>query len=129
MALALTLKPQERMIIGGAVVKNTGRQTAHLVVETPTAILRQGDVLSQEKAQTPCGQLYLVVQLLYLEPANLTELQESYLSLARDVLGAAPSLSATLQELSLHVATEDYYRALQVGKRLIRLEQELLARI
>jgi len=117
------------MIIGGAVIRNTGHHAAHLLVETPTPVLRQRDILPQQKVHTPCGHLYLAVQLLYLEPFNQEQLQRVYLSLARDVLSAAPSLSPILQEVSVHVAGGDYYRALQVTKRLMRQEQALLERV
>jgi len=128
MALALTLKSQERLILAGAVVRNTGRHTAHLLVETPTTVLRQRDILPEKQAQTPCGRLYLVVQLLYLEPAQLETLQRLYLDLARDVHSAAPSLSPILEEVSIKVAAGDYYRALQSAKRLMEQEQILLLR-
>ena len=127
MALALTLKPQERLILGQAVIRNTGSQVIHLAVETPVPILRQRDILTEETAKTPCSRLYLVVQMLYLGPEQ-ESLQQLYLTLAKDVLEAAPSLSPTLQEISLHVAAGDYYRALQAAKRLRQSEQELLER-
>jgi flagellar protein FlbT len=126
MALALTLKPQERMILGDAVIRNMSRHSAHLLVETPVPVLRNRDILPQNEARTPCGHLYLAVQLLYLQPAKQTQLQDLYLTLAQEVLSAAPSLSPVLQDLSLLVAGGDYYRALQVAKRLLGQEQALL---
>jgi len=126
MALALTLKPQERMILGDAVIRNASRHSAHLLVETSVPILRQRDILPQDEVRTPCGHLYLAVQLLYLQPSKQEQLQQLYLSLAQEVLAAAPSLSRALQDISLYVAGGDYYRALQSAKRLMRQEQTLL---
>ncbi|MEO8099769.1 MAG: flagellar biosynthesis repressor FlbT [Acidobacteriota bacterium] len=126
MALALTLKSQERMILGGAVIRNTGRHTAHLMVETPAPVLRQRDILPEEKVRTPCGHLYLAVQLLYLDPTKQDQLQQLYLDLAQEVVTAAPSLAAVLKEVSVYVAGGDYYRALQIAKRLLKQEQALL---
>ena len=116
------------MILGGAVLRNASRQSVHLVVETEVPVLRQRDVLPEEKADTPCARLYLTVQMLYLEPESQEALQGLYLKLAKEVLAAAPSLSSTLQELSLHLASEAYYRALQVAKLLLKQEEKLLTR-
>jgi flagellar protein FlbT len=128
MALSLTLKSQERMILGGTVIRNTGRHAAHLVVESPVPVLRQRDILAQGEVKTPCGRLYLAVQLIYLEPDRREQLQNLYLSIARDVLVAAPSLSGILKEISLHLAAGATYRALQAAKRLMQQEKKLLER-
>jgi flagellar protein FlbT len=126
MALALTLKPQERVILGDAVVRNTGRHAARLVVETSVPVLREREIFPQNRVQTPCGHLYLALQLLYLEPAKQDQLQQLYVALAQEVVEAAPSLSSVIQEISLQVFGGDHYRALQGAKRLMQKEQTLL---
>jgi flagellar biosynthesis repressor protein FlbT len=126
MALALTLKPQERVILGKAVVRNASRQSIRLVVETEIPVLRQTDILPEGQARTPCARLYLTVQMLYLEPEQQEAIQELYLRLAREVVAAAPSLSPLLQEISLHVAAGAYYRALQTAKVLRKQEERLM---
>ena len=49
MGLKITLKPGERMIIGGAVITNGG-QKSNFIVENKVPILRDKDILSNEKA-------------------------------------------------------------------------------
>jgi len=53
MPLRLTLKSQERVIIGGAVVKN-GDSRTELHVENKVPILRETDILSPKLVKTPC---------------------------------------------------------------------------
>lgn len=126
MALEIALKPQERMVVGSAVVRNIGRHTAHLVVETPVPVLRQRDILSSRDAGTPCGRIYLALQLLYLEPGQSERLQNVFVELVKDVKTAAPSLTPTLEEISVRVARGDTYRALRTAKSLLRLERAML---
>ena len=59
MALKITLKPGERMIIGGAVLTNGNSASCDLVVENKIPILRQKDILTEEKANSPCRRIYL----------------------------------------------------------------------
>ncbi|RPJ12927.1 MAG: flagellar protein FlbT, partial [Deltaproteobacteria bacterium] len=54
MALKITLKPGERMVIGGAVLTSGNSASCDLVIENRTPILRQKDILTEEKANSPC---------------------------------------------------------------------------
>jgi flagellar protein FlbT len=126
MALEIALKPQERVVVGNAVVRNAGRHTTHLVVETPVPVLRQRDILSTRDAVTPCRRIYLALQLLYLEPTRTEHLQDVFVELVKDVKTAAPSLTPALEEISVLVASGDTYRALRAAKTLLRQERALL---
>lgn len=128
MALALTLKPNERMILGEAVIRNTGAHSVHLLVETPVPILRQRDILPEKDANTPCGRIYLVLQLMYVTPNKRGELQELFLSLTKEVLSAAPSMAPLLHRVGVLVASGDHYRAMRKAQELLKYEQELLHR-
>jgi flagellar protein FlbT len=126
MALEITLKPQERVVLGKAVVRNTGGHAAHLRVETAVPVLRSRDILSNKDAGTPCGRIYMVLQLLYLDDTKRDEYLKLYLSLTGDVLRAAPSMGPMLEKVSVHVLAGDFYKALQGAKELRIYEQTLL---
>ncbi len=51
MALKIALKPQEKVIIGGAVIQN-GKNRSELLVENNVAILREKDIM-REGIQLP----------------------------------------------------------------------------
>ncbi len=125
MALRLSLKPRERVIIGGAVLRNGGSPT-HLTVENRVPVLRQADVLSPRAAQTPCRRIYLALQLLYLDPENAPAHLETYRRLAGDVTRAAPSTRSMIAGVESHLAAGDHYRALKAARPLIAYEGELL---
>jgi flagellar biosynthesis repressor protein FlbT len=115
------------MILGEAVIRNSGNHPIHLLVETPVPILRQRDILTGKQADTPCGRIYLVLQLMYVTPEKREELQETFLSLIKDVLSAAPSMASPLESISLCVAGGDHYKALRKAKGLLKYEQQLLS--
>ncbi len=66
MALKITLKPQERVIIGGAAVTN-GSARSILIIENDVPILREKDIMSEINANTPCKHLYFIIQLMYID--------------------------------------------------------------
>ena len=125
MPLKITLKPRERLILGGAVVRN-GDLAAHLTVENEVPILRERDILSEKNANSPCRRIYCAIQLMYVDQPRLAEHEQLYTMLVGDVLAAAPSAVRFTAEMGRLVAGKKYYQALKVARQLIDYEQELL---
>ncbi len=124
MPLKITLKPRERLILGGAVVRN-GDAATHLLVENEVPILRERDILTEKNAGSPCRRIYFAIQLMYVDQPRLAQHQQLYKMLVADVLGAAPSTRRFTDPISKLVAEEKYYQALKVARQLIDYEQEL----
>ena len=125
MALKITLKPRERMIIGNAVITN-GAAKAEFIVENNTPILRQKDILSPAKADTPARRIYFCVQLMYVDGDNMAEHHKLYWELVRDFVCAAPRSLIAIDQINEFIAQENYYQALKVASQLIEFEQEVI---
>ena len=129
MALKITLKSGERMIIGGAVVTNGNATSCDLIIENKTPILRQKDILTEEKADSPCRRIYYAIQLMYIDEENLAAYHKVYWDFVRDVVQAAPSMVAWIDSINEHILHRRYYQALKLTKRLIEYEQEAIERV
>ena len=125
MALKITLKPHERLIIGGAVITN-GSSKTDLVVENNVPILRQKDIMSLKDADSPCRRIYFAIQLMYVDEKNLAEHHRIYWELVKDVAEAAPSRKGLIAEISNFVLNRQYYQALKLTKKLIEYEKEAI---
>lgn len=128
MSLKLILKPHERVIIGGAVLKN-GSATAHLLVENKVSVLRQKDIMTELEADTPCKRIYLTIQLMYIGDGLTPELSQLYWALVQDVVNAAPSMKDLLSTISQFIVNNEFYQALKKSKELISYEEELLRHV
>ena len=126
MALKITLKPNEKMIVGGAVVINGNAKNTDLIIENKAPVLRQKDILSEKDATSPCGRIYFTIQLMYIDDENLTDHQQTYWKLVRELLDAAPRLTGHIDEINEHILIGNYYRALKLARELIEYEQEVL---
>jgi flagellar biosynthesis repressor protein FlbT len=124
MALKVELKPNERIIIGNAVIRN-GEQRARFFIEGDAPILREKDILTPKTAETPAKKIYLAVQLMYLR-GDLTSHDEVYFPLVRDFLQAAPSAMPLIAEVNNRILSGDLYKALRSAKKLVAYEQELM---
>lgn len=125
MALKLTLKPHEKVIIGGAVITN-GASACHLVVENNVPILRHVDIITEHDAKTPCSRIYLAIQLLYIDEKRSAEIHPIYWELVRELLEAAPSMKDLISQISQFMLEQKYYQALKLTRKLMAYEEELL---
>jgi flagellar biosynthesis repressor protein FlbT len=128
MGLKITLKPHERLIVGGAVVRN-GSSKSDLLIENNVPILREKDILSEKNADTPCKKIYFVIQLMYVDGKNLTERHTLYWKLVGDVVKAAPSMIPLIEQISEQILHNNFYQALKKAKKLIEYEQEVINRV
>jgi len=124
MALKVELKPGERIIVGDCVVTNTDQRT-RLLIEGETPVLREKDILTADKANTPAKRIYLAVQLMYTARDPRAH-HEIYFTLIRDVLRAAPSAWPHIEAINNHILTGEMYKALKSAKKLVAYEQELV---
>lgn len=128
MSLKITLKSNERVIIGGAVIVN-GPNRSDLVVENNVPILRQKDILTEKEADSPCKRIYFVIQLMYMDEKKLTEYHKTYWELVKDVVKAAPSTLGLVDQISGHILSCKYYQALKVARKLIEYEEEVITHV
>ncbi len=128
MALKISLRPHERIVIAGAVIAN-GEKRSELVIENRVPILREKDLLREAEADTPCKRIYYVVQLMYFDEENLKSHHEKYWGLVKDVLAAAPSMAVYVGRISECLIGNRYYQALRFAHELIEYEKEVLSRV
>jgi flagellar biosynthesis repressor protein FlbT len=125
MALKMTLKPHERLIIGGAVISN-GDTKAELIIENNVAILREKDIINLKDADSPCKKIYFVIQMMYVDEKNIAEHHKTYWELVKDVVQAAPSTRPMLQVISNDILLRKFYQALKAARKLIEHEEEVI---
>ncbi len=128
MGLHIRLKAGERIIVGGAVLRN-GDARGDLWIENEVPVLRECDVLPPGAANTPCGRIYLALQLLYVDPARADAHRATYRELSASVREVAPSLSTLLADVDRDVAEGRPYQALKRARRLLATEQERFSHV
>ena len=124
MGLKIELKPGERVMLGDCVITNHDQRT-RLLVEGSAPILREKDIMTESRADTPAKRIYLAVQLMYTSK-NAATYHELYFRLVRDITQAAPSMWPLIESINNQILTGDLYKALREVKKLISYERELL---
>jgi flagellar protein FlbT len=124
MALKVELKPGEKLLVGNCIITNADQRT-RLFIQGQAPILREKDILTPETADTPAKRVYLAVQIMYIEE-NTDVLRQEYFSLINDIVAAAPSSMAIVDQINNDILTGSLYKALKSAKQLIQFEQDLL---
>ena len=126
MPLHLTLKPYERIIVNGCLMRNAGRKTT-LTVESRADIVRGDDLLSSKAAGTPVNKVYYFIQTALIQPELreklVPQIQHQLAALA--TVFAAPNIHHVFEAANF-VSLGDYYKALRCMVPLMEREAELL---
>jgi flagellar protein FlbT len=126
MPLKLVLRPDEKVIISGAVIKN-GKNTIEFSVENQVPVLREKDILTEPEADTLCKKIYLLIQLMYIDEANLSTYHTKYWELIKTMVKSAPKTILLVDQINELIISNKYYQALKLARRLIEYEKEVLA--
>ncbi|MGC1776836.1 MAG: flagellar biosynthesis repressor FlbT [Xanthobacteraceae bacterium] len=124
MPLKIELKPNERIILGDCVVTNTERRT-RLVIDGDVPILREKDIMSEGRANSPARRIYFVVQLMYTSK-DPQQHHADYMRRARDIVTRAPTTRPFIDRINNRILTGELYKALKEARKLIVHEEEAL---
>ncbi len=127
MALVIDLKPQEKILIGEAVITNSSHRTRlHIAGDAP--IIREKDIMHEEDADTPCKKIYFLIQCMYIS-RNPKEYHDRYFQLVNEIQKASPSSSIFFMQINEQIIGGTYYKAMKLAKQLIEHERELLENV
>lgn len=130
MPLKLKLRPNERVVVNGCVIRNEDRQTT-LTVDNFAQILREKDILQPERATTPGRAAYVRIQLLLLGEGNAVLLHKEAAAALERLHGAfAASDEARLRvlEAANALARRDFYKAMAALREVFGHEDRVLGR-
>jgi flagellar biosynthesis repressor protein FlbT len=125
MPLAINLKPNERLIVNGVVIQNSGAGSK-LLIHNAAAVLREKDIITEEAANTPARRIYFAIQCKYLFPDKAAVYLPLFHQFIEEFEAAAPSTAELTREIRDHVDQGQLYQALKSAKQLIAKEQGIL---
>ncbi len=125
MSLKISMKPNEKIFVGGAVIKN-GPNSSMFFIENHVLILRERDIMTEEHADTPCKRIYFTVQLMYMDEKNLGHYHSVYWRQIGELTDNVKTMFPFAAEMGEYILESEYYKALKVAKKMIAYEKELM---
>lgn len=127
MALKLTLSPNEKLVINGAVIQN-GDRRASVVIQNKASILREKDILLPEQADTPMRRVYFSIMMMYLDEKQQKPHFEDFSTRITEFMNAIrdqDALAACVSIIQL-VHEKEFYKALLACRKLYVFEEARL---
>lgn len=128
MALKLSLKPDEKLVINGAVIANADRR-ATLIVHNKASILREKDILQEQDVNTPAKRIYFPIMLMYMDQGQTGKYYDEFVVRMTEFMNAisTPEAIENCVKISRDVMDKNFYKALMNCKKLVAFENERLA--
>jgi flagellar biosynthesis repressor protein FlbT len=129
MPLKLVLKPNEKLIVNGAVVSNSSSRAVTLTFHNKAQLLQQKDVLLPEEATTPLLRTYFALQSMYLDGENMETHRNSFVILSGELFVATGNaeIRGAITAAANFIAAGEFYRALSALRAALPVEKRLLA--
>jgi flagellar protein FlbT len=125
-ALKISLKPNEKIYINGAVLRVDRRVSIELLNDVQ--FLLENHVLQADQADTPLRQLYFIVQIMLMNPADAGQAMDMFRKSLPLLLASFEDeqIRAALKDIDRQVAEGDYYDALKAIRALYPRERVIL---
>ena len=124
--LKISLKPNEKIYLNGAVIKVDRKVTLELLNDVQ--FLLESHVLQIDEASTPLRQLYFILQVMLMNPTGAGEAYEMFRRSLPLMLAsfADPEITGTLKHIDQMVGEGHVYEALKAIRSLYPLERRAL---
>ncbi len=123
MALKVSLKPGEKVVINGAVIVNGDRRST-IILQNKASLLREKDILLAEDVDTPVKHIYFPIMLMYMDDKGFNKYHEQYVLRMTELLGVLedPAARTLCVAISKDVMDSEYYKALLKCKKMFEYE-------
>lgn len=127
-ALKISLKPNEKIYINGAVLRVDRKVSIELLNDVQ--FLLENHVLQAEDASTPLRQLYFIVQVMLMNPDGAGEALSMFRKSLPLLLASFTDerMKSALKDVDRQVSEGHVYEALKTIRALYPLEKAILNR-
>ncbi|PCJ42412.1 MAG: flagellar biosynthesis repressor FlbT [Alphaproteobacteria bacterium] len=127
MALKISLKPGEKIVVNGAVIVNGDRRST-MILQNRASLLREKDILLAEDVDTPIKHIYFPIMLMYMDEKGFNKYHEQYVLRMTELLSVIedPVAKTLCVAISKDVMDGEYYKALLKCKKMFEYESTRL---
>ena len=124
--LKISLKPNEKIYINGAVLRVDRKVTLELLNDVQ--FLLESHVLQANEASTPLRQLYFILQVMLMNPSDALQARELFRKSLPLLLATYSNeqIRSTLKQVDRLVGEDHIYDALKAIRSLYQHEAETL---
>jgi flagellar protein FlbT len=124
--LKISLKPNEKIYVNGAVIRVDRKVTVELMNDVQ--FLLESHVIQVDDASTPLKQLYFILQVMLMNPAGAAQARDLFRRSLPLLLASFDDtqICAALKQIDRMVGEDHIYEALKAIRALYPLERRAL---
>jgi flagellar protein FlbT len=124
--LKISLRPNEKIYINGAVIRVDRKVTLELMNDVQ--FLLESHVIQADQASTPLKQLYFIVQIMLINPAGAVEARDMFRRSLPMLIASFDNqdICKGLKQIDRMVGEDEIYEALKAIRALYPLERKAL---
>ena len=120
MPLKLRVKPEGKIFIGGAVLKNVGKRTIDLLVVSDGPVLRQGYMMNAEKSgDSDFSNVYFLLQVIYLFRGKDMPIDNFVIDTIQNFQKLYPDYSSEIEQIISNLKELDIFKALKIAHEML----------
>ncbi len=123
----ISLRAGDKIYINGAVLRVDRKVSIELLNDA--TFLLEAHVMKVEDATTPLRQLYFIIQVMLMSPADCENAREMFRSAVASTIAASQNaaFAAGLRDVDRLVESKRVFEALKAARALFPMEAEILA--
>ena len=122
MSLKFRIPAGEKIVVNGAVMTNTSTKAMHFSLENDASIMRERDIILPAQVTTPLENVYLQIQMMYIEPENHADHYKNFQEAAQVAFLSTdkiPQRDMIFEVVGL-VGEKNFYSALKLLQKIIK---------
>jgi len=127
MPLKIRVKPEGKIFVGGAVLKNAGTRPADLLILSDSIVLRDNYLMNIDRRdESDASNVYFLLQVLYLFKGKGQPINALVIDTIRSFQKLYPSLNEDVDQIVVHLEAGESFKALKIGHKLLAAQKGLV---
>lgn len=120
MPLKIRVKPEGKIFVGGAVMKNVSPRPIELLILSDSPVLREDYMMNiDRREESDASNVYFLLQVIYLFKGKGQPLDELVVATIRSFAALYPNLNDCTDQIIAHLEAGEPFKALRLGHKLL----------
>jgi flagellar biosynthesis regulator FlbT len=116
MPLKIRVKPEGKILAGGAVLKNVGNKAADLLILSDSPVLREGYMMNVDRSgDSDFSNVYFLLQVIYLFRGKDKPMDNLVIETVKSFGKLYPNFDSEVAQIIAHLEVRESFKALKVA--------------
>ncbi|MDD4616883.1 MAG: flagellar biosynthesis repressor FlbT [Alphaproteobacteria bacterium] len=120
MPLKIRVKPEGKILAGGAVLKNVGNRPADLLVLSDSPVLREDYMMNIERRdESDFSNVYFLLQVIYLFKGKDKPMDSFVIQTIKSFAQLYPNFESDTNQIIVHLEANESFKALKIAHSML----------